>query len=195
MPDHASPDSHKDLVPLSVRYQAAWSEYSVRMGKRQDVMQIYLTVAGVIYGFWVQKALGVGAQFDVLNGAVLTAITLLTLFSAALLYLHNQAIQRLVAFMSDCERYSASCDSDCGRRFGLFYFHDHANGKMLDWHFWHRFVYRSLAAVILATTNGIAIVIALRSAGPVSRSATPVAIVCCVVSVCMSFLHLKSHPE
>ena len=79
---------HRDLLPLVNRYQAAWNEHGVRIAQRQGVMQMYLTVAGVIYGYWFTSK--GKPEIDMF---LAISITLLTVCSSALVWMHHRVLQ------------------------------------------------------------------------------------------------------
>lgn len=99
----------KDYVPLGNRYSAAWLEHSTRVAQRQNVIQIYITSSGAIFGIFFSSAQ------NNLNCAIflLVGVTILTWVSSVFLWLHHRVMQNLFNFMKDCERQTAEIIRHC----------------------------------------------------------------------------------
>ena len=140
-----------DNLPLAARYQSAWSEHGARVAQRQAVIQMYLTAAGVIYGFWFTSSkLGI-------NTFLITSITLLTVCSSALIWTNNRVMRQLSHFLRHCERHAAESEKP-GPASNLYFFYDETTG-VRAFHLQHKWLHRSVISLILLATNLIAIVI------------------------------------
>jgi hypothetical protein len=141
-----------DPLPLGSRYQAAWGEHATRVAQRQSVIQMYLAVAGVIYGFWL--ASDKTQTFKFFTGP----ITVITFFTSLLIWMHNRVMQQLTDFMKRCEQ-SAGLSIElqaCGQ-IHLFYFCDKDKINPDVFHKRQRLLHRCVLALILGATNAAAI--------------------------------------
>ena len=132
------------------------SEQCTRITQRQGVIQIYLTAAGVIFGFWVSNhkahvaanalidatksidparlSEAANAVIDATNAVIdrllAWGVTALTCYSTALVIMHNLIIQELTEFMSLCEYHARGTIKKSGSGTNdLFYFHNAVHDK------------------------------------------------------------------
>jgi len=156
----------RDPFPLISRYQAAWNEHGVRIGQRQSVIQLYLTVAGVIYGFWFTKR--DVSEVNQIDMFLVIAVTLITAASSALVWMHNRVIQKLTHFMKDCEACESVSIEAAGGPVNLFYFCTRDSARDVPevdrFHLRQRRFHRAVFYVILIATNALAIALALPKA-------------------------------
>ena len=166
---------------LVSRYSAAWSEHNLRIEQRQSVLQMYLGAAGVVYGFYFLSAAADKSEM----GAFLTiSITVLTLASSLLMYLHNLVISQLTYFMKRCEKCSAQEIEAGGGAVDLFYFYASDTKKMQPFHERQRLYQRLVLAGILGGTNGYAIYLTWNK----NPATTAISTILCVLAVfLMSF--------
>jgi hypothetical protein len=163
------------------RYSAAWSEHNLRIEQRQSVLQMYLGAAGVIYGFYFLSPAADKSEM----GAFLTiSITILTLASSLLMYLHNRVISQLTNFMKKCEKCAAQQIEASGGETDLFYFYARDTRKMDPFHERQRLYQRLVLAGILGGTNGYAIYLTWNK----NPATTTVSTVICALAIfLMSF--------
>ncbi len=159
--DSSRAPAPKEPLPLAGRYQAAWSEHSTRVAQRQAVVQMYLTTAGVIFGFWFTHNPSGGNQAQV-DKFLTVGITILTFCSSLLMWLHNRVMFQLSNFMKNCEKSSAQSINQCGGGVNLFYFYDkdskESGPKEVDrFHLHQRRYNRAVLAFIFSVTNIYAI--------------------------------------
>lgn len=157
--DSPSSPYTNQILSLSTRYQCAWSEHGLRISERQSVIQIYLTVCSVIFGFWFTHQGNSNDPLDAgtkarLAAFLLISVTALTLFAALLIKMHNSALAKLDTFLSDCESYCMAHIKECGDgTTKLLYFHNSATGGIDQEHIKRRGRHRIVLASILFLTN------------------------------------------
>jgi hypothetical protein len=140
---------------INQRCHAAWLEMQARVSLRQQAIHVFLTASAIVFGFYfTSKAT---TQADLLL-FLLHAVSCLSLFTAALIWNHNEAIAGLVQFMFRCE--AALFDQIESDRTTLFYFLDDQTGKMSVTHLRRRNRQRISVVFILAATNGAAMLLA-----------------------------------
>ena len=88
-----------ELLPLINRYHAAWLEHGTRIAQRQNIVQVYLATAGIIFGFYFHNS-GSSSSGPDINYFLLFGVTLLTVVCTLLLSMHYQVIQKLCGFMT-----------------------------------------------------------------------------------------------
>ncbi|WP_180539859.1 hypothetical protein [Nevskia soli] len=116
----------EDLLPLASRYQAAWAEHGIRVSERQSVINMYLTVVAVLYGFWFTSKEG-----ETLATFLVVAVTALTASSSALIYMHNRVLQRLTGFMRNCENCASQSIRDLSKKGAdVFYPYDEGSQEV-----------------------------------------------------------------
>jgi len=148
----------------------------MRIAQRQSVLQMYLTVAGVIYGYYF---LSNGANKHDIEAFFTVGITAITLGSSALMCMHNRVIKQLTDFMMRCEKCSAQSIAACGGKTSLFYFCAPDAKKMEPFHLKQRWYHRLVLAGILSGTNGYAIYATWNK----DAGITAVSLIACVVAV------------
>lgn len=151
-----------DPFPIGNRYSAAWVEHGTRITQRQAVMQMYLTAAGVVYGYWLTNR--GKPEIDIF---LAIAITLLTVCSSALIWMHNRVLQHLTTFMKNCEKCASRSIEAHGGSINLFYFYNKASGEVDAFHRKQRWYQRIVLYSILTATNGLAIVLTWESLGAI----------------------------
>jgi hypothetical protein len=180
-PTNSPTTSPSESFSLVGRYSAAWSEHNLRIEQRQSVLQMYLGAAGVVYGFYFLSASADKSEM----GAFLTiSITVLTLASSLLMYLHNRVISQLTNFMNRCEKCSAREIEKSGGAIDLFYFYAGDTKKMQPFHERQRLYQRLVLAGILGGTNGYAIYLTWNK-NPVTTAVSTV--LCALAVFLMSF--------
>jgi hypothetical protein len=180
-PTNSPTTSPAESFSLVGRYSAAWSEHNLRIEQRQSVLQMYLGAAGVIYGFYFLSPVADKSEM----GAFLTiSITVLTLASSLLMYLHNRVISQLTNFMKKCERCAAQEIEASGGQIDLFYFCARNTKKMQPFHERQRLYQRLVLAGILGGTNGYAIYLTWNK-NPVTTAVSTV--LCALAVFLMSF--------
>lgn len=90
------------------RMSAAWAELGTRMSLRQNVIQIYVTVAIGVFGFYFSQYANNRAPMGNLPEFLALSITLMTFISAVLIGVHDRVIANLKVFISTCEREAAN---------------------------------------------------------------------------------------
>ena len=139
--------SQSELLPLTNRYHAAWAEYGTRIGQRQNVIQIYLTVAGVAFGFFFQKSDASRGMHDFLA----LAMAALTVVCTAMIAMHHRAMGGLTEFMRDCERAGAV---------ELGHFCDPKSGQMSAFQRRQGLLDRGVVLAIFGCTDAVALYLA-----------------------------------
>jgi hypothetical protein len=144
----------REELPLTNRYHAAWAEYGARVGQRQNVVQIYLTVAGVAFGFYFQRS-----DAPHMGDFLAVAMSVLTLCCSAMVAMHQRAMGGLAAFLRDCE-------GAAGVR--LAHFSEPGSGRMSGFHRRQSVLDRAVVAAVFGFTNGIALWLTWGGALPVA---------------------------
>jgi hypothetical protein len=179
----ASIQSATDPLPLANRYSAAWIEHGTRVAQRQSVIQMYLTAAGVIFGFWFTSK-----NRDDLSTFFTIAVTALTLSSASLIWMHNRVMQHLTWFMKNCEQYASKSIKACGPSIDLFYFSHDGSDTVKSFHSTQRTLHRIVLSVILATTNLSAIVFTWNKIHPIISAMCLLSVAAAIIIL---FLNLR----
>ncbi len=141
--------SSAEMLPLGNRFAGAWQEHTTRISLRQNVVQIYLTVTGVVFGFYFSK----DQPGQELKLFMMLSITIATCYIAAIAWMHNRIIQELVKFMVNCETYSKQMNSSDG----LYYFLKERGDGLRYFHAIQRNLQRLALIVLIVTNNGIAV--------------------------------------
>jgi hypothetical protein len=137
----------------------------------------------VIYGFWFTSTK------EEINLFLIAAITLLTLSSSALMWMHNRVMQQLSFFMKNCEQAAKDSIAAAGstHSISLFYFYSENGGTVDRFHRHQRLLHRIVLAIILAGTNGLAIGVTWNKVG---SAISAIAIVLLVLSIGILFRDL-----
>jgi len=147
-----------DLIPLGNRYSSAWLEHSTRIAQRQNVVQIYITATGVMFGFFFSKSpLEPDSNVYLF---LIVGVTFLTVVCSVFLWLHHRVMQHLLTFMKDCEQQAAAeqAKSSGNHTKYLFYFCSQTDNKNVDsFHSTQRCIHRIVLSLILIAANSYAI--------------------------------------
>jgi hypothetical protein len=140
-----------NALSLINRYHAAWLEHGTRITQRQNVIQIYLATAGIIFGFYFHATTNSTGQTEAISYFLLLGITFLSLSHASMIWMHNRVIQNLCSFMMKCEKhFQSAIKAEGGDTNDLFYFFDANNGKVPPFHVKQRIMNRIVSSIIFA---------------------------------------------
>lgn len=165
-------------IPLATRYQSAWGEHTARTGQRQGVLQFYLATVGAIYGF---KYFGKPAPDD---GFLMLSVSIVTLCSAILIFLHNRVIHRLVDFMKKCEKDAQAYIKATSSVGGLFYFYKPNARVFNDFHGLQRLILRLVFTFIFCFVNGFTIYTTWSNASTTMPTAAGISVRTLCVVIC-----------